>query len=223
VAKCQSVYCNLCESFNLTSCVTCWGRFADLSSYASCRTPRRTCHVLTTPDPDFRIGCYQNRADCAGCEICDYGWAQRTNAAGLNYCYNCTEIHPNCTECETVTPATGTTAAVASPTGSAVACTLCSDGWGVRAGNCSRCTGAHVKHCRFDSTTGLEEPLLCDDGHILDRTNTTCKRVCDHHEFPAVDFDATTHTVTKTFCQDCDPACRSCAREGPDSCLTCKG
>jgi hypothetical protein len=27
VAQCQNKYCNLCEDYNLTRCVTCWGRF----------------------------------------------------------------------------------------------------------------------------------------------------------------------------------------------------
>jgi len=32
-AKCQSQYCNLCEDFNLTQCMTCWGRFGDPDRY----------------------------------------------------------------------------------------------------------------------------------------------------------------------------------------------
>ena len=213
------MYCNLCESFNLTSCVTCWGRFADLATYGSCRPARRTCNVLhkasvEPPNRDFRLGCYQTQPDCAGCAICDYGWTSRTastSSTGLPpYCYNCTEIHPNCTECAAMT---GTTP---SPAGNTVVCTLCADGWGLRSGNCSLCTGAHVKQCDFNVTSGEEVPLLCNDGYILDRTNTTCKRTCDHHEFPQVDFDKATNTENKVFCTDCDPACRSCARYGSD-------
>lgn len=36
VAKCQNKYCNMCEDFNTTKCVTCWGRFGDNNMYGRC-------------------------------------------------------------------------------------------------------------------------------------------------------------------------------------------
>jgi hypothetical protein len=65
VAKCQNKYCNLCEDFNLTKCVTCWGRFGIDSRDGFCEE-RRTCNTLHT-GTDFKTGCYQTASDCFGC------------------------------------------------------------------------------------------------------------------------------------------------------------
>ena len=47
VARCESPYCNLCEQFNLTQCVTCRGRFGKHSArhQGRCQEERRTCVI----------------------------------------------------------------------------------------------------------------------------------------------------------------------------------
>jgi hypothetical protein len=126
VAQCQSKYCNLCEDFNTTKCVTCWGRFGDSSRFQKCLLSQ-TCNSLNT-DGAFKTGCYRTASDCFGCEICDTGFVRQADGT----CYNCTLLDGKCSECS------GFIA------NNSVTCDVCADGYGLSSDNktCFKCAAA---------------------------------------------------------------------------------
>ena len=116
VSKCQNSYCQLCEEYDLSRCITCWGRFGDPDLGNSC-FEGRTCNTLSA-DTSFKDGCFRTSHDCYECEICDIGYAEYVKFSH-KYCKDCRSLDQKCQSCSSVVGP------------DQFKCDLCDEGYGV--------------------------------------------------------------------------------------------
>ena len=91
LTQCQSDYCMLCQKYNLTKCLTCWGRFGQEENAQICK-PQATCEGAAISE-----GCYQTAEDCLTCNICKLGFARLDEGS----CSDCrANLDPHCADCD---------------------------------------------------------------------------------------------------------------------------